>query len=80
MLGILISLASTLRPGGTIWTVVGDSRYGGVPVNVAMILADLAQTNGLKVDRLETLREMRASAQQGGKAQLAESLLVVRRD
>jgi DNA modification methylase len=78
MLGIVEALGKVLRPRGTIWAVVGDSRYAGVAVNVANILGELATANGLKVDRLETLREMRASAQQGGQAQLAESLIVIR--
>jgi hypothetical protein len=79
MLDVLASLRSVLNPGGRIWAVVGDSRYAGVAFNVANILAELVQAKGLTVDRLETLREMRASAQQGGQAQLAESLLVLRR-
>jgi len=79
MLGILASLRAELNDGGRIWAVVGDSRYAGVPFNVAEILAELVQTRGLTVDRLETLREMRTSAQQGGQAQLAEALLVLRK-
>lgn len=79
MLDITKALSATLRPSGSIWAVVGDSRYGGVAVKVADILGELAESHGLVVDRLETLREMRTSAQQGGQAQLAESLLVVRR-
>jgi hypothetical protein len=78
MLGIVEALGSTLNPGGSIWAVVGDSRYAGVPFNVAQILAELASERGLSVERLKTLREMRASAQQGGQTQLAESLLVLR--
>lgn len=79
MHGILGTLHGTLNPGGTVWAVVGDSRYAGVAVQVAEILAELSATFGFKVERLETLREMRASAQQGGQVQLAESLLVLRR-
>lgn len=79
LLAVTEALAATLRPGGSIWAVVGDSRYAGVPVNVARIHAELAAARGLEVERVETLREMRASAQQGGQAQLAESLVVVRR-
>ena len=78
MLGVVESLRSTLTPSGSIWAVVGDSRYAGVAFNVAEIIAELASSGGLTVERLETLREMRASAQQGGQAQLAESLLVLR--
>ncbi|WP_082349781.1 hypothetical protein [Novosphingobium sp. AAP1] len=79
MSGIVNTLSTTLRPGGSIWAVVGDSRYAGIPVNVADILAELAVASGLHVERNEILREMRTSAQQGGQAQLAESLLVLRR-
>lgn len=79
MHGILRALRGTLNPGGAVWAVVGDSRYAGVAVQVAEILAELSVTSGFKVERLETLREMRASAQQGGQVQLAESLLVLRR-
>ncbi|MFM9975977.1 MAG: hypothetical protein ACKVON_15555 [Beijerinckiaceae bacterium] len=79
MLGILGALRSAMNPDGSIWAVVGDSRYCGVAVQVADILAELSPTAGFKVARLETLREMRASAQQGGQVQLAESLLVLHR-
>ena len=79
LVGIVEALGSTLRPGGGIWAVVGDSLYAGVAFNVAEILAELASTRGFAVDRIQALREMRASAQQGGKAQLAESLIVLRR-
>lgn len=79
LMGVTRALAGVLNPGGSIWAVVGDSRYAGVAVNVAQILGELCAAEGLQVDRIETLREMRASAQQGGQAQLAESLIVVRR-
>ena len=79
MLGVFEALRLELRPGGAIWAVVGDSCYAGVAFGVAEIIAELASTRGLEVERVQTLREMRASAQQGGQAQLAESLLVVRR-
>ena len=79
MLSVIEALAAALRPGGMIWAVVGDSRYAGVAVKVAEILAELATIKGLSIDRVQILREMRASAQQGGQAQLAESLLVLRR-
>ena len=78
LLGIVSCLASRLTPGGRIWMVVGDSSYAGVAISVAQILAELVPTMGLGVDRLETLRELRKSAQQGGQNQLAENLLVLR--
>ena len=79
LLGVVEALRSTLNPGSCIWAVLGDSLYAGVAFNVAEILAELAGKRGFVVDRVQILREMRASAQQGGNAQLAESLLVLRR-
>jgi hypothetical protein len=77
--GVISEVAAALAPQGTIWMVVGDSRYANIPVPVAEILTELAPVLGLEVDRLEVLRDMRASAQQGGQRQLAESLVVLRR-
>lgn len=79
MRGILDQLGKSLNSGGSIWAVVGDSKYAGVAVNVAEILSELTAPIGLQLERVETLREMRVSAQQGGQTQLAESLLVLRK-
>lgn len=76
---IISSLYRTLLPGGEIWAVVGDSRYAGVYVPVAAILAELAPSLGFEVIKVEAMRSMRASAQQGGRKELAESLLVFRK-
>ena len=80
MNNIVSALQLALTPGGRIWIVVGDSSYAGVHIGVASILAELAPTNGLGVQRLDRLREMRKSAQQGGQKRLAESLLVLSKD
>lgn len=78
MLHLLLSMRVHLRTGASICAVVGDSKYAGVGFQVAEILAELANANGLEVTELRVLREMRASAQQGGRAQLSESLLSLR--
>ena len=80
MTNIFSALQLALTPGGQIWIVVGDSRYAGIAIGVGGILAELAIANGLSVRRLERLRTMRTSAQQGGQMQLAESLLVLSKD
>ena len=77
--GVIGAIRTALTPEGTIWMVVGDSRYAKIPVPVAEILAELAPSLGLEVGRVDVLRDMRASAQQGGQRQLAESLIVLRR-
>jgi DNA modification methylase len=79
MLGIIQDISKVLNPGGAMWIVVGDSRYAHVPVPAATILIELASGLGLEVDRIESLRAMRTSAQQGGRHQLSENLLVIRK-
>lgn len=79
MLGIIRNVEAALAPRGAMWIVIGDSRYGQVGIESAQILAELAETTKLTVDRIDPFRQMRASAQQGGKHQLAESLLVLRK-
>lgn len=75
LISVIQSLSSKVISGGTISIVVGDSSYGDVVINVASILAELVTNRGFSVNRLETLREMRKSAQQGGQIQLCETLL-----
>jgi DNA modification methylase len=79
MLSVIDALRLALHPGGSIWAVVGDSRYAGVAFNVAQIIAELVRERGFNVDRITKLREMRTSAQQGGEVQLGESLIILNR-
>lgn len=79
MRDILSGLEKRLRTKGEIWSVVGDSLYSGIHIPVARILEELAPSIGLEVIGTEAFRSMRASAQQGGKPQLTESLVVFRK-
>lgn len=76
---LVVNLSGHLRQGASICAVVGDSRYAGVGFRVAEILSELARAKGLEVTELRVLREMRTSAQQGGREQLSESLLALRK-
>lgn len=76
---ILGGISARMRTGGRTYMVVGDSRYSGVDVPVAAILAELSPELGFHVVRVEPCRSMRASPQQGGRAELAESLVVLER-
>lgn len=76
MSSILAGLRSKIRDGGRVYMVVGDSRYAGVDVPVAAALAQEAPSLGYKVLSSEPFRSMRASPQQGGRAELAESLVI----
>ncbi len=55
--------------------VVGDSRYADVRIEVAAILAELAKSMGFGSITTRVVRQMRASAQQGGSFQLSESIV-----
>ncbi|WP_409141901.1 hypothetical protein [Cellulosimicrobium sp. RS] len=79
MLDVLHNVGLALTTGGQIWMVVGDSRYGGVTVPVASILCELSAANGWVVESSEPIRHMRSSAQQGGNADLPESLIILSR-
>jgi hypothetical protein len=76
---VTVAIASKLPVNGQIWMVVGDSRYDGIDVPVAAIMADLAESFGCEVVEIEPCRSMRASPQQGGDSSLAETLLVLGR-
>ena len=58
---------------------VGDSRYANIDVPIAAILAEVSPGLGLEPRRVEPCRSMRASPQQGGRPELAESLVVLER-
>ena len=76
---VLAALKQKLCRGGRVYMVVGDSRYAGVHVPVAAILAEVAPAVGMRVRSSEPFRSMRVSPQQGGQHGLAESLLVLQR-
>ncbi|TPK96543.1 MULTISPECIES: site-specific DNA-methyltransferase [unclassified Mesorhizobium] len=76
---ILKGLSSRLRERGRVYMVVGDSRYAGIDVPVAAILAEQAESWGFELVRSEPFRSMRASPQQGGGRELSETLVVLAR-
>lgn len=79
MNAIMTNLAGALAPGGRAYMVVGDSRYQGVQIPVADILVELAGELGFEKVGGEPFRSMRASPQQGGKPELLETLVTLRR-
>lgn len=79
MRSIMKGLHTSLTPGGRMYVVVGDSRYANVDVPVARILTEEACELGMKIVAVQPMRSMRASPQQGGREELAESLLVFSR-
>lgn len=79
MSSVMRALEQRLASHGEVWAVVGDSLYANIYIPVADILAELAPMCGFDVVRSEAFRSMRSSAQQGGRAELAESLVVFRK-
>jgi len=73
---ILRQLRAKLRHGGRAFLAVGDSKYAGIVVDSARILAELAPVAGLRCVSSSPIRSMRASAQQGGRVELQESLMI----
>jgi hypothetical protein len=74
---LLADIHERLPKKGRVYLVVGDSRYAGVGVPVAKGLSQLAPALGYRIVSVEPFRSMRASPQQGGQAELSETLLVL---
>lgn len=79
MQNVLERLYSSIIEGGRAYLVVGDSRYHGIQVPVADILAQTATELGYQLIAAEPFRSMRASPQQGGRPELLETLLTFSR-
>ena len=69
-----------MNPGGSAWLVLGDSRYAGIRIATADIVAELAVASGWRIRSFEPFRSMRSSAQQGGRRELTETLVVIERN
>ena len=76
MATIFRQVREKLRRGGRAFLAVGNSKYAGVVVDTPKILAELMPAIDLCCIRSSSIRSMRASAQQGGRAELHESLMV----
>lgn len=74
---LLTQTHAKLTKSGRVYMVVGDSKYSGVEVPVADALVELAPLLGYFVETAEPCRSMRASPQQGGREELAETLIVL---
>ncbi len=77
LIGVLSSIYASLTPSGSVWLVVGESRYAGTQIETAKIVAELAPSLGYSLAGIRPFRSMRASAQQGGRPKLSESLVVL---
>lgn len=76
MASILVEIHNKLRQNGRIFVAVGSSKYKGVLIDVPGILLEIATASGLNVVKSDAIRSMRSSAQQGGRKELNESVIV----
>jgi hypothetical protein len=76
---ILRAIRTKLVPGGRAYIVVGDSQYAGIQIPVSTILTEFASHLGYSVVYERPFRSMRLSPQQGGRAELPETLLALAR-
>ena len=72
---VLTQCQRLLTERGKVMMVVGDSRYAGVRIEVAAILTEIAKSMGFGTVITREVRQMRSSAQQGGRLQLSESIV-----
>lgn len=77
MVTVLRGVQAKIAAKGTTWIVVGDSKYNGVTINTGIILCELAKAMGFVIREHENFRNMKESAQQGGRKRLAETLVVL---
>lgn len=72
---VLAQCHRLLAKKGKVMMVVGDSRYANVRIEVAVIIAEIAKSIGFGSVATREVRQMRSSAQQGGRFQLSESIV-----
>lgn len=76
LLKVIDGVRENLSTNGTMWMVVGDSKYAGITISTAKILNELLPSRGWLVTKNEPFRSMRVSPQQGGQLGLDETLIV----
>lgn len=74
---ILTKLKTKLTKGGKVFLAVGNSKYAGVVIDTETILKDIALADSYRHAASQPIRSMRASAQQGGRLELTESLITL---
>jgi len=79
MEAVLCGIQKSLTVGGRAYVVVGDSRYAGIRIPVADILSEISAGLDLRTITKNPCRSMRGSPQQGSRADLKETLLILSR-
>jgi hypothetical protein len=79
LLTVVEHIFALIPAGRSIWIVAGDSRYAGVQIETGRILVELASDRRWDIELFEECHSKRASAQQGGRKELPETLVVLNR-
>lgn len=74
---IMEKLKPRINKGGKSFWAVGNSKYANIIVDTEAILTEIAFSIGHKKVVSKPVRSMRASAQQGGREELTESLIII---
>jgi hypothetical protein len=74
---ILTKLRTKLNKGGKAFLAIGNSKYAGIKIDTKAILQEIALANGYSRATSSPIRSMRSSAQQGGRHELAETLITL---
>ena len=60
----LNSLYQKMKFGGTIGIVIGNSSYGGIPILSDLIVSEISEKVGFKVDQIIVARNNETASQQ----------------
>lgn len=67
------NISKLMKPGGKGVIVIGDSQFGGVHIETDLILARICEIQGLRVEKIDVVRERRSK----NGMKLRESLIFV---
>lgn len=79
LMDVVRQIGRKITAGGSLWLVVGDSRYAGIQIATANIVGELATGEQWSLRGYEPFRSMRLSPQQGGRPELSETLIKLQR-
>lgn len=79
LIKVLSLLNSRLPMGHHAVVAIGDSKYAGIHIDVALILDELSHQAGFVIESSDSIRSMRTSSQHGGALDLSEHCLVFKK-
>lgn len=74
---VLRNIRRKVKKHGKVFLAIGNSQYAGIAIETQIIMSEIAASCGFRGTRCFPIRSMRSSAQQGGKRELVESVMVL---